>query len=98
MILITYKTEKNQLKISTTDKLSIPASTTTIANQSQSPLPPLATAAAAAARDEVRLWDRDWAIPGSVDVGLEEGLGLEVGNKREYNVTTGWIEKCHIRE
>lgn len=52
-----------------------------MANQSQSPLPPLATAAAAATREEVRLWDREWAIPGSVDVGLEQGLGLEVCNK-----------------
>ncbi len=63
-----------------------------MANQSQSPLPPLATAAAAATRDEVRLCDRDWAIPGSVDVGLEEGLGLKVGNKRK-NVTEEWIMK-----
>lgn len=54
-----------------------------MANQSQSPLPPLATAAAAAARDEVRLWDRDWAAPGSVDIGLEEGLGLKQGKKIE---------------
>lgn len=53
-----------------------------MANQSQSPLPPLATAAAAAAREVVRLWDREWATPGSVDVGLEEGLGLEVCNKK----------------
>lgn len=59
------------------NKLSVPASTTTMANQSQSPLPPLATAAAG-----VRLWDRDWAAPGSVDIGLEEGLGLEQGKKK----------------
>lgn len=70
---------------------SVPASTTTMANQSQSPLPPLATAAAAAAREVVRLWDREWATPGSVDVGLEEGLGLEVCNKESKSVTTGWI-------
>lgn len=72
----------DNLKISTTDKLSVPARTTTIASQSQTPLPPLATAAVVAAREEVRLWDRGWTIPGSVDAGLEEGLGLEVGNKR----------------
>lgn len=59
-----------------------------MANQSQSPLPPLATAAAATVRDEVRLWDRDWAAPGSVDIGLEEGLGLEQGKKREQSVIT----------
>ena len=53
-----------------------------MANQSQSPRPLLATAAAAAAREEVRLWDRDWAIPGSVEVGLGEGVGLEVDNER----------------
>lgn len=58
-----------------------------MANQSQSPRPPRATAAAAAAREEVRLWDRDWAIPGFVDVGLEEGLGLEEGEGRVQNVT-----------
>ena len=58
-----------------------------MANQSQSPLLPLATAAAAAAaREEVRLWDRECAIPGSVDVGLDEGLGLEGGNIREKNL------------
>lgn len=51
-----------------------------MANQSQSPLLPLATAAVAAAREDVRLWDRDWTIPGSVDVGLDEGLGLEGGS------------------
>lgn len=74
----------------------VPASTTTIASQSQIPLPPLATAAAA--REEVRLWDRDWVIPGSVDMGLEEGLGLEVGNKREQHVTKGWIESGGMRD
>lgn len=66
--------------------MSVPASTTTMANQSQSPLLPLATAAAAAAREEVRLWGIEWAIPGSVDVGLDEGLGLEGGNVREPNL------------
>lgn len=52
-----------------------------MANQSQSPLPPLATAAAAA-REEVRLWDRDWTIPVSAHVEAEEGLGLEDDNRR----------------
>lgn len=46
-----------------------------MASQSQTPLPPLATAAAV--RELVKLWDRDWATPGSVDVGLDEGLGLK---------------------
>lgn len=53
-----------------------------MANQSQSPLPPLTTAAA---REEVRPWDRVWTIPGSVDVGLEEELGLEVGHKNKLS-------------
>lgn len=52
-----------------------------MANQSQSPLPPLATAAAAA-REEVRLWERDWTIPVSAHVEVEEGLGLEGDNGR----------------
>lgn len=52
-----------------------------MANQSQSPLPPLATAAAAA-REEVRLWDRDGTIPVSAHVEAEEGLGLEEDNRR----------------
>lgn len=52
-----------------------------MANQSQSPLPPLATAAAAA-REEVRPWDRDWTIPVSAHVEAEEGLGLEEDNRR----------------
>lgn len=56
-----------------------------MANQSQSPLLPLATAAAVA-RELVRLWDRDCAVPGSTDVGLDEGLGLK---EREYIVTMG---------
>lgn len=60
------------------DTLSVPASTTTMANQSQSPLLPLATADAVAAREEVKLWDRHWVIPGFVEAGLDEGLGLEV--------------------
>lgn len=60
-------------------QIRLPASTTTMANQSQSPLPPLATAAA---RDEVRLWDRDWTIPVSAHVEAEEGLGLEEDNRR----------------
>lgn len=63
-----------------------PANTTTIANQSQSPLPPLATAAAVAAREDVRPWDRDWAIPVSVDVGVEEGLGVLRGRMREVSL------------
>lgn len=58
-------------------KNTSPASTTTMASHSQTPLPPLATAAAATARDDVRLWVRDWATPGSADIGLEVGLGLE---------------------
>ena len=52
-----------------------------MANQSQSPLPLLATAAAAA-RDEVRLWDRDWTIPVSAHVEAEEGPWLKEDNRR----------------
>lgn len=54
-----------------------PASTTTIANHSQSPRLPLAPAAAAAVLELVRFWDRDRDIPGSLVVGLDEGLGLK---------------------
>lgn len=50
-----------------------------MASQSQRPLPPLATAAAV--RELVKLWDKDWAAPGSVDVGLDEGLGLKKKKK-----------------
>lgn len=59
-----------------------------MANQSQSPLPPPATAAAAAL-EEVRLWDRDCTIPASAHVEVEEGLGLEEGHR------TG--QQCHHR-
>lgn len=70
-----------------------------MANQSQSPRPLLA---AAASREEVRLWDRDWAIPGSVEVGLGEGVGLEVDNERttsyrmtdkiKWSMSEKWLE------
>lgn len=60
----------------------LPASTSSKANHSHRPLLPLATAAAAA-REDIRLWDRDWTIPGSADVGLEEGLGLDVGGEKK---------------
>ena len=70
----------------------IPARTSNKANQSQSPLPPRATAAAAASREEVRLWDTDWVTPGSVDVGLEGGLGLEERRERELDVAAGWTD------
>lgn len=73
---------------SQTENSSVPASTTTMANHSQSPLPPLATADADAV-EEVRLWDRDWSIPGSTVVGLGEGLGLERDNQTGQRVTTG---------
>lgn len=59
----------------------LPASTSSKANHSHRPLLPLATAAAAA-REDIRLWDRDWTKPGSADVGLEEGLGLDVGGEK----------------
>lgn len=69
--------------IRTSERRPLPASTTTIANQSQSPRLPLATAAAAA-REEVRPWDRDWTTPASAHVETEEGaLGLEVGGGRQ---------------
>lgn len=51
-----------------------------MANHNHSPLPPLATAAAAA-REVVRLWDRDWTTPVSAHVEVEEGLGLEEGHR-----------------
>lgn len=65
--------------------MCLPASTIMIANQSQSPRLPLAPAAAAVL-ELVRLWDRDRDIPGSVVVGLDEGLGLK---EREGNVSVG---------
>lgn len=55
-----------------------------MASQSQTPLPPLATAAAV--RELVKLWDRDWATPGSVDVGLDEGLGVLRGRMSEVSL------------
>lgn len=71
-----------------------------MANQSQSPLPPLATAAAAT-REVVRLLDRDWTIPVSAHVEAEEGLGLEqkkgggnhVSASRADEETTQWGKK-----
>lgn len=71
-----------------------------MASQSQSPLPPLATAAAAAAWEEVRLWDKDWAIPGSVDVGLEDGLGLKENKGREcyHKMDRKWDMDGHWEE
>jgi len=63
-------------------EFNVPASTTTIASQSQSPLFPPGTAAAAAARGLVP-WDRHGADPGSVDVGLDEGLGLKQRKENE---------------
>lgn len=55
-----------------------------MANHNHSPRPPLATAAAA--REEVRLWDRDWTIPVSAHVEVEEGLGLEEGHRTGHTL------------